>query len=562
MTILIWPFVEADATWKTFSVQLTGRPGLPNELMEWDWTQSYPYPPLDPVTYDGPVHVGFKDSQFRLSSNFNSRKALGLSKKRQSFPKIVEKRHTLLDLGRKSSAFQPTASFLKKPPMKSSVLRKVLRCSLPVWKKHEYVESGKFRVQRRWSSTLLKMVETKVPILVRKIKLIPGRKIGDLKSNALWYEEHKRDCSDRTTYMYRNIFDVNSLDFGFSYPKEQWTGPWHSIPSSVSSALGQTLSSFGSEFTEACLAITPKILYATETQDLDDKVVAKLYSKLLDQKVDLATALAEGAKSVNMIADLLMRLLQFFLGLYRLNPSRIVKGFTGLVKDLLPLSTKKLSNDFLAYRYGITPLISDISGSVEQIAEYFDSEPKVFARSRKRTVIDNSDPFSWIPAPLGFEKQVIKDKVTIDIVYKVTYTIENLGQRRLAELGFTNPVNVNWELVPFSFVVDWFIPIGNYLRDMSSVSGLRVKECTRTTTFRVEKERYYRHIQAAGAEYPGDWIPQGEGSGEWHWMTEDFYCYREIIPVPQLPLPTFKNPFSVGHVLNGIALLVQTFSKR
>jgi hypothetical protein len=32
-----------------------------------------------------------------------------------------------------------------------------------------------------------------------------------------------------------------------------------------------------------------------------------------------------------------------------------------------------------------------------------------------------------------------------------------------ARLGLLNPAEVIWELVPFSFVADWFLPIGDYL---------------------------------------------------------------------------------------------------
>jgi hypothetical protein len=554
MTILVWPFVEADDTWKTFSVKIGLEATLPVEHRRWDWTAPMEFSGfpeiVPPLTYDGPSHDGFKNSQYRLSSNFNSRKALGLSKKRL-FPKSLAKRQSFF--GKRSKD-----PFFKKSLYSSSALKKVLRCSVPKWKTHEYVESGKFRVQRRWSNSLLRYVETRVPMMVRKIVLIPGRKIGDLKTNALWYEEHQRVSTVPLVNVVRNYVDPNTLFFGNSAYFESFEGPWSSIPSTVSSPLGQHLHSLGTEFTAACLAITPKILLATEIQALDDKVVAKLYSKLLDQKVDLATALAEGAKTVSTITDLLMRLLQFILGLYRLDPSKVTRGILGLFKDLLPLNKKRLANDFLAYRYGITPLMSDISGSVKQIAEYFDSEPKVFARSRKKQVIDNSS-YEWEPTSFGFERMRVQDVTTIEVAYKVTYAIEDLGSRRLAELGFTNPVNVNWELTPFSFVIDWFLPIGNYLRDMSSASGLRFKECSRTTVIRKNQTRVYQHILEAGAEYPGDWLT--EPGPSWMWSTEDFYCYREIIPVPELPLPSFKNPFSVGHVLNGIALLVQIFKR-
>lgn len=548
MTFLVWPFVESDETWKTFNVVRPIVNSLPGEWTEWDWVFADPTPTVTfHGPFDWPVSDDLKDSQFRLSSNFNSRKVLGKSWKRffRTFPKSMLKRHSIMGK-------------IGKPFPKVSKIRKILACRPPVFKKHEYVESGNFRTVRRFDLTKPGWVETKVPIMVRKIKLIPGARKGNLNSNALWFEEHTRDCSAPLNV----VSSRRSEDVGFipgSYvPLGVYSGPWCSFPLIGSGHWGARFNLIGAEFLEASgAAISPKLDYAAELQLLDDKVVAKLYSKVLNQKVDLATALAEGAKSVNMIADLLMRLIKFFLGLYRLNFSKAFSGFSGLVRDLLPLSKKKLASDFLAYRYGITPLISDIAGSVEEIADYFESEPKVYARSRSRAEVDNS---SFIPEPMsfGFERLKFEDKLTFDITYKVTYKIKDLGNQRLARLGFTNPINVNWELVPFSFVLDWFLPIGNYLRDMSSFDHLTVHECTRTTVVKHNRVYAYFHDGVSGGELPDD-ILQG---AFWVWETSDVWCYREIIPVPTLPLPSFKNPFSVGHVLNGIALLVQLFSKR
>jgi hypothetical protein len=538
MTFLVWPFVDADSTWKTSLVSRetnSSGPFLFHRNSAWGEITEL---------YDWPSEDIFKESQFRLSSNFNSRKALGLTlaKRFSSFPKTATKRPEFFDKGT--------------PSIKASKLRKILACKPPSWKNHEYVESGKFRTQRRWDPKTHKYVSLEVPIMVRKIKLIPGRKIGDLKTNALWFEEHQRSCSTASVLV-RRWSDHLAVPPPFPHyvDFEQYFGPWIDIPLTGSGSLSSAMSSMASEFRDACLVDQPLITYSTEIAALDDKVVKKLYSKILNQKVDLATAMAEGAKSVRMIADLLMRLIEFFLGLYRLNPKRILSGFKGLLKDLLPSSPKKLANDFLAYRYGISPLMSDISGSVQSIADYLDSEPKVYARSRSSTLIDNSS-FELEPTSLGFRRRRLEDKVSIDIAYKVTYAITDMGNRRLTELGFTNPVNVEWELVPFSFVVDWFLPIGNYLRGLTTFDHLVVKECHRTTTIRVNRFYFYDH-PGTGGELADDQILQGS----WVWSTADVYCYREIIPVPVLPLPTFKNPLSIGHLANAIALFVQLFKK-
>ena len=41
-------------------------------------------------------------------------------------------------------------------------------------------------------------------------------------------------------------------------------------------------------------------------------------------------------------------------------------------------------------------------------------------------------------------------------------------------LGLVNPLSVAWELVPFSFVVDWFSGVGNVLDGYTDLLGLSV----------------------------------------------------------------------------------------
>lgn len=55
---------------------------------------------------------------------------------------------------------------------------------------------------------------------------------------------------------------------------------------------------------------------------------------------------------------------------------------------------------------------------------------------------------------------------------KFHYRVDNEILRTLSQLSLTNPLEVAWELVPFSFVVDWMLPIGDYLSNMSALHGI------------------------------------------------------------------------------------------
>jgi len=44
----------------------------------------------------------------------------------------------------------------------------------------------------------------------------------------------------------------------------------------------------------------------------------------------------------------------------------------------------------------------------------------------------------------------------------------------------TNPALVAWELVPFSFVADWFVPIGSWLTAIAPLIGITPQDVFRT----------------------------------------------------------------------------------
>jgi hypothetical protein len=48
------------------------------------------------------------------------------------------------------------------------------------------------------------------------------------------------------------------------------------------------------------------------------------------------------------------------------------------------------------------------------------------------------------------------------------YAMTTGGLNSVAGLTSLNPVSIAWELVPYSFVADWFVDVGSYLRNMES----------------------------------------------------------------------------------------------
>lgn len=278
--------------------------------------------------------------------------------------------------------------------------------------------------------------------------------------------------------------------------------------------------------------------YINERVSLDSSCLRKLYKGIANQPADLGTDFAEGRQTIRMFSEYSKRLLDVIVSVKR-------RDFKKSIKQLFPNNSKRLANDFLAYRYGVAPLVSDINGIVNDIKSHIDDTFKREATSRSRLVSSTLTPH---------EGGSLRKVVEITVKYKVFYGVDDEFMSLLNRVGLTNPLNVAWELVPFSFVVDWFKPIGPFLSTLGTLSHLTVKSVHRTVVFKETleffgiRQHHSPFVFNAGESYS--------------WKVENFLLKRRLLPsIPEMPLPEWKNPLSLGHISNFVALLTQ-FVKR
>lgn len=117
-----------------------------------------------------------------------------------------------------------------------------------------------------------------------------------------------------------------------------------------------------------------------------------------------------------------------------------------------------------------------------------------------------------------------------------------------AQFGLTNPLLVAWEVVPFSFVVDWFLPVGDYLEGLTSLHGLKLSETSLTV---------HRMVKGTSMFIPGPESVRNNFYRKLGHTTYNQYLIERTLGLPSLPLPKLESPFSVVRGLNAIALLRQ-----
>jgi hypothetical protein len=298
-----------------------------------------------------------------------------------------------------------------------------------------------------------------------------------------------------------------------------------------------------------------------------NKAISRLQSRATGDTANLSETLATMNKTFDMIGGNARRIASAFTAVKKLNFSAAADILWANESSRWrrgggPSKSKSLANNWLEFQYGWKPLLNDIHYAIEAIGKLVLPDPSVgsirsSANSESREIGilrgQNGDPDS---PECGYWIKSIKTTSRFGLRYKLSSPLRAFA----AQSGFTNPVSLAWELLPFSFVLDWFLPVGPYLESLDSWGGLVFLDGWETTFSRVEYN-YYRHY--IGKSWPG-----GDYEERFSWWHSGRLDIDEIIltrtklsSFPSLGFPDFKNPLSVGHALNGIALLITTLSK-
>lgn len=143
---------------------------------------------------------------------------------------------------------------------------------------------------------------------------------------------------------------------------------------------------------------------------------------------------------------------------------------------------KSFANNFLEVHFGWSPLIRDIGAAVNTLQN---GVPDYKIRARG---VYSYNVGSKTPPPDGYSS--FKEWFcSVDLKANVSVSDSNLWLAN--QLGFVNPLGLLWEIVPFSFVVDWFTNVGAFLSQYSDFVGLTIRQSQ--TTYYTKLHDYSYH---------------------------------------------------------------------
>lgn len=194
-------------------------------------------------------------------------------------------------------------------------------------------------------------------------------------------------------------------------------------------------------------------------------------------QASLGETLGEWRDSLGMITSRLGQLTAAARNLRRgdIHGAARALGMTVSPRDVgnIRKGAKTFGAQWLELHLGWVPLITDIYNANEAFMR--DPFPRTcIGRARARDRYHTVQTFST-------------SKNTTDVTYDVGYHVRgdvhvvNPNIALLAQLGLANPVSVAWALVPYSFVVDWFINLGDLMGAYDGLLGCETLKTSYTT---------------------------------------------------------------------------------
>lgn len=276
----------------------------------------------------------------------------------------------------------------------------------------------------------------------------------------------------------------------------------------------------------------------------DAETLNKCYSRFVD-KVSTASQwavnMAERESAVKMVASRAGQVLKAFNALRK---GRVVDAAKHLGISRKTLSRrginqrwsrpKEASSLWLELHFGWSPLLQDIHQAVDLLAKPLPTQKVTASASRSEHWRGSAPMYQW--AVSGGRKHVCRMGAEI--------SVSNPNLYYANQLGLLNPASFAWELIPFSFVVDWFTSVGQVLNSLTDFVGLELKNAYTTI--------YYTGSQTKTLR---------ENSGAYVSNSHGVRCRRTLgISRPVLAVNHVRG-LSLTRGVTAISLVIQTFKQ-
>lgn len=268
--------------------------------------------------------------------------------------------------------------------------------------------------------------------------------------------------------------------------------------------------------------------------------------KLKDMKVNFGEALAESRSTVSHLAKTASTVLKAFAYARKGKWSKVLSELK--INRRHRFTTRDPAARWLEIQFGWTPLLSDIKGSFDLFQSGLRSKHQLLSAERNIVSSREEDVCSHTKAALADSLCLFKGTQGVSV--KLYARIRDEDIANLTSLGLSDPLQVGWALVPFSFVVDWLLPVGSFLEAVGAVKGLDFVSGTRTEFLNGTMDIHAPYFNRSPS------TDKFKAKGSVTAFTRSVYTR---FPRPSL---YFKSPLSTSHAVSALALFRTIAFKR
>lgn len=201
---------------------------------------------------------------------------------------------------------------------------------------------------------------------------------------------------------------------------------------------------------------------------------------------------------------------------------------------------KTSANSWLWWSYGVKPLMQDIYNTVDVL-----QRPDSWTKVKGSSTASSKQSYR-----AGNESVTVIRKCNVSVSCSVRVVNPNL--RLATQLGLVNPVQIINEGIPFSFVVDWFSNLSQYISQWTDFGGLEIAKPVTAVKHQVKGIRVLDPTN----------YPSGPNR-TYHWTRagESRYLYRRL-SMPSVKLRFEYERFEWQRGANAISLLIGLLPKK
>lgn len=221
--------------------------------------------------------------------------------------------------------------------------------------------------------------------------------------------------------------------------------------------------------------------------DTDAKVISlvasvqeKLQSKISGNGTNLAVTATEAEETVGMIGVAVKKL---FTAYRHVRHGNFRAGALALGLQNTPKRVgrrESFGDNWLQYRYGWRLVVTDIASLMKTLYNVLSTRPPIL---RVTSWDANERIYSWnlgqrsLTMPNGTALCTYdltqKTRFVVQVRGGYVYELQSVPLATGQSFGLTNPAVWAWEVIPYSFVLDWAVNVGSVLEGITAFQGKR-----------------------------------------------------------------------------------------